>query len=139
MGILDRLKRKKQQEKIETVQAESKKSFTELQEFLGSDQETYKALSTSMFLDPRKINVQMNEAAENAKTLENERDFVRSKVWYEIAGGLAIYKGNVKKVTEYFTKLSSISPEDDYLILTDPKKAVLKAQEYYEKYLKEET
>ena len=138
MGLLDRFKRKKENEKSENVKVESKKSLTELQEFLGNDQEMYKALSNSVFLDPRKIEVQLSEAAANARESEKEKDFVRSKVWYKIAGGLAIYKGDVKKVTAFFTKLESISPEDDYPILVDPKKAVLKAQEYYKKYLEGE-
>jgi len=36
----------------------------------------------------------MEEAAENARKFE--KDFTRVKVWYQIAGGLAIYEGSVK-------------------------------------------
>ena len=134
MGLLDRFRRK---EKEQEIQVESEKSLTELEGFCGRDQETYEALSNAMFLDPRKIDVSMSAAAKEAKKLEKAKDFVRARVWYEIAGGLAIYEGDVKKVIEYFGKSEKISPEIKYPILKNPKSAVAKAQEYYKKYLKD--
>jgi len=134
LGLLDRFRREKKEQKIEV---ESEKSLTELKEVCGGDQETYEVLSNTMFLDPRKINVPTNAAVKEAKKLEKAKDLVRARMWYEIAGGLAIYEGDVKKVIEYFGKCEKISPEISYPILKDPKKAVAKAQEYYEKYLKD--
>jgi len=134
LGLLDRFRRK---EKEQEIQVESEKSLTELEGFCGRDQETYEALSNAMFLDPRKIDVSMSAAAKEAKKLEKAKDFVRARVWYEIAGGLAIYEGDAKKVIEYFGKSEKISPEIKYPILKKPKKAVAKAQEYYKKYLKD--
>jgi hypothetical protein len=134
LGLLDRFRRK---EKEQEIQVESEKSLTELEGFCGRDQETYEALSNAMFLDPRKIDVSMSAAAKEAKKLEKAKDFVRARVWYEIAGGLAIYEGDVKKVIEYFGKSEKISPEIKYPILKNPKSAVAKAQEYYKKYLKD--
>ncbi|MDH5460562.1 MAG: hypothetical protein OEW71_05965, partial [Candidatus Bathyarchaeota archaeon] len=64
------------------------------------------------------------------------KDSLRAKIWYKIAGGLAIYEGNVKKVTEFFSKCEKISPGTKYLILKNPETAVVKAQEYYQKHLK---
>jgi len=133
LGLLDRFRRKKKEQKI---QVESEKTLTELEEFCGSDQETYEALFNAMFLDPRKIDVSMSTAAKEAKKLEKAKDLLRARVWYELAGGLAIYEGDVKKVIEYFGKSEKISPEMKYPILKKPKKAVAKAQEYYKKYLK---
>jgi hypothetical protein len=78
----------------------------------------------------------MKEAAENAKKSEKAKDLVKARTWYEIAGGLAIYEGNVKKVVEFFTECEKISPDTKYPILKNPEKAVDKAQEYYKKYLK---
>lgn len=132
MGLLDRFRRKKKEQK----KVESEKSPTELQQICGDDQETYEALSNAMFLDPRKIDVSMSTAAKEAKKLEKAKDLAGARVWYEIAGGLAIYEGDVKKVIEYFGKSEKISPETKYPILKNPKKAVAKAQEYYKKYLK---
>jgi hypothetical protein len=134
LGLLDRFRRK---EKEQEIQVESEKSLTELEGICGRDQETYEALSNAMFLDPRKIDVSMSAAAKEAKKLEKAKDFVRARVWYEIAGGLAIYEGDVKKVIEYFGKSEKISPEIKYPILKNPKSAVAKAQEYYKKYLKD--
>lgn len=134
MGLLDRFKRKEKEQKI---QVESEKSLTELEQICGGDQETYEALSNAMFLDPRKIDASIGTAAKEAKKLEKTKDLVRARMWYEIAGGLAIYEGDAKKVIEYFGKSEKISPEIKYPILKNPKKAVAKAQEYYKKYLKD--
>lgn len=133
MGLLDRFKRKEKEQKI---QVESEKSLTELEQICGGDQETYEALSNAMFLDPRKIDASIGTAAKEAKKLEKTKDLVRARMWYEIAGGLAIYEGDAKKVIEYFGKSEKIS-EIKYPILKNPKKAVAKAQEYYKKYLKD--
>jgi hypothetical protein len=133
LGILDRFRKKKEEKKTST---ETSKIITELEEICGDDKETYEALYNTMFLDPRKITTSMKEAAENAKKSEKEKDFVKARTWYEIAGGLAIYEGNVKKVVEYFSAIEKISPNTKYPILKNPEKAVAKAQEYYKKYLK---
>lgn len=134
MGLLDRLRGKKKEEKKEV---KTEKSLTELEEFLGDDRKSYEALSNAMFLDPRKIDVSMSDAAKKAKKFEKDEDLVRARVWYEIAGGLAIYEGDVKKVEDYFGKCEKISPDTKYPILKRPKEAVAKAQEYYEKHLQD--
>ena len=132
MGLLDRFRKKKEKK----VDIETKKTITELEEFCGDDKETYEALHGTMFLDPRKIGTSMKEAVENAKKSEKEKDFVKARAWYEIAGGLAIYEENVEKVVEFFSEIEKISPNTEYSILKNPEKAVEKAQEYYKKYLK---
>jgi hypothetical protein len=131
LGLLDRFRKKEKKIDIET-----KKTITELEQLCGDDKETYEALHHTMFLDPRKTGTSMKEAAENAKKSEKAKDLVKARTWYEIAGGLAIYEGNVKKVVEFFTECEKISPDTKYPILKNPEKAVDKAQEYYKKYLK---
>jgi len=130
LGLLDRFRKKKK------VDIETAKTITELEQLCGDDKETYEALFNTMFLDPRKVETSMKEAAENAKKSEKEKDFVKARTWYEIAGGLAIYEGNVKKVVEFFSEIEKISPDTKYPILKNPEKAIEKAQEYYKKYLK---
>jgi hypothetical protein len=132
MGLLDIFRRKKKEE-AKTTNAEAKQ-ITELEKLCGEDKETYEALFNVMLLDPRKVGVSMEEAAENAKKFEKEKDYVRARVWYHIAGGLAIYKGDVKKVVEYFSKCEKLSGTS-YPILKNPEKAVAKAQEYYKNFL----
>jgi hypothetical protein len=134
LGLLDRFRRKKKVEVKSTTTTTT--TTTELEQICGDDKETYEALLNTMFLDPTKIGISMKEAAENAKKSEKEKDFLRARTWYEIAGGLAIYEGNVKKVEEFFGECEKFSPERKYQILKNPEKAVAKAQEFYKKYLK---
>ncbi|NWG11109.1 hypothetical protein HXY33_05090 [Candidatus Bathyarchaeota archaeon] len=131
MSILDRF-RKKEEVK---VQIETK-IVTELEQFLGDDKETFEALVNTIFLDPRKISISMKDAAENAKKFEKANDSVNARIMYEIAGGLAIYEGNTKKVVEYFSECERLQTDVKYPVIKNPDKAVAKAQEYYKKYLK---
>ena len=133
--ILSKLRKKKKEE--EKTEIEPTKKITELEELCGDNKETYEALHHTMFLDPRKIGTSMKEAAEKAKESEKSGDLVRARMNYEIAGGLAIYEGNVKKVVKFFSEIEKISPDTKYPILKNPEKAIAKAKEYYEKYLKE--
>jgi len=135
MGILGKLLgRKKTKEKSPEKAEETK---TELEKFLADDKETYEALQRTMLLDPKKIGMPLKEAAEKAKEFEKQGDILRAKVWYEVAGGLAIYEGDVKKVKEYFNKCAKLSPNTEYPILKNIEGAVQKAQEYYRRHLME--
>ncbi len=133
MGLLDMFRKKRKETEMKVG---SEEAATELEKFLSGNQETYEALRNTMFLDPRKVEVSLNDAAEQAKQYEKEGDLVKTRVWYEIAGGLAIHKGDVKKVTEYFKKCEEVAQGTKYPILKNPKEAVAKAQEYYKQFLK---
>lgn len=133
MSILSRFRKKEQKESVEK---ETSMPLTELEQLCGDDKETYEALVNTMFLDPRKIGISMKEAAENAEKFEKTEDLLRARTLYEIAGGLAIYEGNVEKVVEFYSECERLSPDKKYPILKNPEKAVAKAQEYYQKYLK---
>jgi hypothetical protein len=130
--MLPSIFRRKKEEKRASV--EPAKKMTELEELCGDDKETYEALFPVMFLDPRKIETPMKQAADNAKKREKENDVAGSRMWYEVAGGLAIYEGNVQKVIEYYGSAERVTGQK-YPILKNPEKAVAKAQEYYKKYL----
>ena len=110
------------------------RTFTQLEQLCADDKETYESLVPVMFLDPRKIETTVKQAAENAKRFEKDKDFVSARMWYEVAGGLSLYEGNAKKVAEYYGSAERITGAN-YLILKNPDKAVAKAQEYYSKYL----
>lgn len=129
MGLLDRIRKKKKTPNKEPVQ------LTELEQLCRDDPETYEALRDAMFLDPRKVGVSLKDAVKNAKTFEKAKDNVLASLWYRIAGGLAIYEGNVAKVKKYFDKCQNLSPQKKFLILKNTEKAVTKAQEYYKKHL----
>ncbi len=121
----------KKKDKKNTVKP---RTFTQLEQLCANDKETYEALVPVMFLDPRKIETTAQQASENAKRFEKDKDFVSARMWYEVAGGLSLYEGNAKKVAEYYGSAERITGAK-YLILKDPDKAVAKAQEYYGKYL----
>lgn len=133
MGILDKFRRKKKEEK---PAEEAKEIITDLKKLCGDDKETYEALLNTIFLDPRKIETSMGEAAKKAKKFEKSGDKTKAEMWYKIAGGLAIYQGSVAKVKKYFGKCEELS-NVKYPILKIPEKAVKKAQEYYKEHLKE--
>jgi hypothetical protein len=123
---------RRRQEKKPEVEHEEKVS--ELERLAGNDRETYEALCSTMFLDPRKVETSLKQAADNAKKSEKDGDMARAGMWYEVAGGLAIYEGNVKKVIEHYTDAARVTGRQ-YVILKNPEKAVAVAQEYYKKVL----
>jgi hypothetical protein len=130
LSLLDRFRKKPEKTVIHASQA-----MSELQQLCGDDKQTYEALHHTMFLDPRKVGTSLKDAVENAKKFAKEKNLYRARIWYDIAGGLAIYDGDVKKVVEFFSESQKISGVK-YPILDDAEKAVAKAQEYYKKYLK---
>jgi hypothetical protein len=107
---------------------------TELEQFLADDKTTYEALRRTMFLDPRKPESSSKDIADKAK--KAEKNPIVAGQLYDIAGSLAIYEGDAEKVAEYFGKCEKLLPQKSYPILKNPEKAVAKAQEYYQKYLK---
>lgn len=137
MGLLDRFRKKKAEEEAHKPKEKAKET-TDLEKFCSGDKESYEALHENMFLDPRKVDVSMKEAIEKAENFEKQGKTLDARVWYEVAGGLAIYEGDVAKVKKYFGRCKELSPNRVYKILEIPEKAVSKAQEYYRKYLKEE-
>ena len=136
MGFLDRFRRKKVEGKTEKKKEKTEET-TDLEKVCMGDVEVYEALREAMFLDPRNIEASMKESEKKAKDLEKKGDKIMARTWYETAGRLAIYEGDVKNVKKYFGKCAELSPDREYKILKIPEKAVSKAQEYYQKYLKE--
>ena len=130
LGLLERFRKRGEKAVIHTSRA-----LSDLEQLCGDDKQTYEALHHTMFLDPRKIGASMKEAAENARKFTKERNLGRARIWYDIAGGLAIYEGDVKKVVEFFSESQKISGLK-YPIVVDADKAVAKAQEFYKKHLK---
>ncbi len=125
-------------EKTEAPDTEPEEvKVTELDWICGDDKEVCKALLRTMFLDPRKIAVTTKDAAKRAADAEKKKDSERARMWYHIAGGLALWEGDTAKVKQYFGKCAKLAPEMGYeLINKIPEKAVAKAQEYYKQHLK---
>jgi len=136
MGILDRLLKRKGKQNGEEIKEEVQTGPTELEKLCAGNSEVLEALRDTMFLDPTKIDVSLEDALANAKEMEKAKDKLRAAMWYRIAGGLAIYEGDVSKVREYFGKYAKLT-EKKLKILEVTEEAVKKAQEYYQRYLKE--
>ena len=128
--------RKEKKDLLRAKQPE-KGEITDLELACGSDKETCKALWHTMFLDPRKIGTTIRDAARKAAKYEKSKDKELARMWYHVAGGLALWKGDTTKVKQYFDKCAKLAPEMEYEpIVGIADKAVEKAQEYYKKYLK---
>jgi hypothetical protein len=114
-----------------------KGGMTDLDKICGDDKEVCQALWHTMFYDPRKIGATLDDATKKAADFEKKGDKEQARIWYHIAGGLALWKGDVAKVEQYFGKCASMAPEMEYKLVTKiPEKAVDKAQEFYREYLK---
>ncbi|MEE8632224.1 MAG: hypothetical protein V3T10_02830 [Candidatus Bathyarchaeia archaeon] len=110
---------------------------TDLDQLCNGDKELCNALWHTMFLDPRKINITLREAAKKATAFEKDKKHQNARMYYHIAGGLALWKGDESKVKKYFEKCGELAPEMNYRpIIAIPKKAVEAAAKYYKEYLK---
>jgi len=128
---MNRLRRKKE----ETVKVGPTKTVTDLDRLFNNDKEIVDALMHTMFLDPRKVGMTSKDAAEKGARFEKVKNELMANTWYEIAGSLAIYEGDVDKVVEYFEKCQGLMPISEYTVLKNPEKMVTKAQEYYKQTL----
>ncbi|MGQ9565122.1 MAG: hypothetical protein ACUVT5_01055 [Candidatus Bathyarchaeales archaeon] len=113
-----------------------KKKTTLLEDLCGEEKDVYEALKETMYLDPRKIRMTIDDAERKAKEFEKERNFHKARIYYDIAGGLAIYEGNAAKVKLFFSKSAKLNPDYPYPIINMPERAIAKAKEFYEKHLK---
>jgi hypothetical protein len=126
----------KKKEKAETAGPEQP-GITDLERRCSDDKEVCAALQQTMFYDPRKIPTSLDEAAKKAAGFEAEGDKQQARMWYHIAGGLALWKSDPAKVKQYFGKCADLAPDMGYkAIVRMPERAVQKAQEFYKEQLK---
>lgn len=131
----DLFKRKKNQTAEESKPQQTK--IADLESICIDDKQACKALWHTMFLDPRKIGAKLKDAEKKAANFEKKMKIRQSRLWHHIAGGLALWKGDVGKVKQHFTKCAELAPEMDYeLIAKMAENATAKAQEYYSEFLK---
>jgi len=121
-----------------TQKTPEKSKLSDLEEICGDDKEVYQALFETMYLDPRKVRYTIEQAVEGAKEFEKRKNLRRARVLYDVAGGLAIYEGDVAKVKLFFGKSAKLNPDYQYPILSVTERAVARAKAFYDKHLKEE-
>jgi hypothetical protein len=130
-----RFRKEKKEQEMKTGQ--DGVSVSDLERLCGGDKEVCEALEHTMFYDPRKIPTSLEDAAAKAADFEKAGDEQQARVWYHVAGGLALWKGDAVKVKQYFEKCAALAPELSYKrIVSIPQKAVEKAQEFYKEHLK---
>ena len=106
-----------------------------LQELCGGNEELYQALSSLMFLDPKKILTSFENVLNEAREFEEKGNKLRAEVSYRVAGGISLYKGDVEGVRTHFSKAASFAGNSHPEYKTIAKRAdeaVSVAKKYYE-------
>ncbi len=109
--------------------------LSRLQEITSNDPEMYQSMSRLLFLDPKRITASLEEAISQATNFESTGNRTRAEVWYRIAGGIALYRGDAEGVRKFFEKAASISgnSKPEYKTAASrPQEAVSIARKYYE-------
>jgi hypothetical protein len=109
--------------------------LSKLQEIIVGDDEMYRSLSRLLFLDPKKITTSLEDAVSQATTFDLTGNRTRAEVWYRIAGGIALYRGDPESVRKFFEKASSIAGDrrPEYkTIASRSQDAVNLARKFYE-------
>lgn len=102
---------------------------------MGADDEMYQAMSRLLFLDPKRITTSLESAVSQASEFESTGNKLRAEVWYRIAGGISLYRGDTEGVRKFFEKASSIAGDSrpEYKTLAKrAQEAVNFAKKYYE-------
>lgn len=106
-----------------------------LQEITGNDEEMYRAMSRLLFLDPKRITMSLEDTVSQATSFEASGNKTRAEVWYRIAGGISLYRGDADGVRKFFEKASSIAGDSkpEYKTMAGrASDAVSMARKYYE-------
>jgi hypothetical protein len=109
--------------------------LSKLQEITGSDTEMYQSLSRLLFLDPKKITTSLEDVVSQASAFDSTGNKTRAEVWYRIAGGISLFRGDAESVRKFFEKASSIAGDrrPEYkTIASRSQDAVNMARKYYE-------
>src|SRR2546430_12795631 len=108
---------------------------SKLQEITVGDDEMYRSLSRLLFLDPKKIITSLEDAVSQAAAFDSTGNRTRAEVWYRIAGGIALYRGDPEGVRKFFEKAASIAANSrpEYkTIASRSQDAVNLARKFYE-------
>jgi hypothetical protein len=121
------------------AQAQSNQSepvvLNRLQEIVGNDAEMYQSMSRLLFLDPKKIPTSLEDAVSQASSFESAGNQLRAELWYRIAGGIALYRGDAESVRKFFEKAAQYSgnSKPEYKTVAERSSdAVSIARKYYE-------
>jgi len=131
LGIFGR-KKEQEEKKVEEK--------TLLEELCKGNNELYKALSKTLLLNLEltKKTGEMDARVERAQEYEKNKDYVRARVEYQVAGELALFEGKKAEVQKFFKKAAEIDPSYpnksilEFLAKKEnAEKAIAVAHEYY--------
>jgi len=139
-------KRKEKEEK-ETKETKKKEEAagqkdTVLAELCKGDDELYNALSRTLLLNIENTMSSggIDTRVEKAQEYEKNKDFVRARVEYQVAGELALHEGKAANVQKFFKKAAEVDPSNPFKNVFEflakkenAEKAVAVAQEYYKR------
>ncbi len=109
--------------------------LSKLQEVTGGDSDMYRSMSRLLFLDPKRITMSLEDVVNHATSFEQSGNKTRAEIWYRIAGGIALYRGDAEGVRKFFEKAASVSggSKPEYKIVASrSQEAVSIAKKYYE-------
>ena len=130
-------RRKKETEKRVEEKVEEK---TLLEELCKGDNELYNTLSRTLLLNPEmtKQAGEIDARVERAQEYEKNKDYVKARIEYQVAGELALYEGKMAQVQKLFKKAAETDPTysnrsifEYFAKKENAEKAIVMAQEYY--------
>jgi len=132
--------RKKETGEKAEKKVEKKTEKTVLEELCKGDNELYNALSRTLLLNPEttKKSGDMDARVEKAQEYEKNKDYLRARIEYQVAGELALLEGKTAQVQKLFKKAAETDPAYpnrnifEFLAKKEnAEKAIAVAQEYY--------
>jgi len=136
---------KKETEKKVEEKVEEK---TLLEDLCKGDNELYTALSRFLLLNPEMTRGagEIDARIEKAQDYEKNKDYVRARIEYQVAGELALYEGKTAQVQKLFQKAAEADPNYpnrnifEYLAKKENvEKAIAVAKEFYARTAKPAT
>jgi len=130
----------KGRKKVTEERVEEKVEKTLLEDLCKGDNELYSALSRTLLLnlETTKRAGEMDARVERAQDFEKNKDYVRARIEYQVAGELALFEGKTTQVQKFFKKAAEVDPacpnRNIYEFFTTKEKAekaIAVAQEYY--------
>lgn len=141
LGIFKKTKKETEEKAEKKVEEKTEKTL--LEELCKGDNELYSALSASLLLNPEmtKKSGEMDARVEKAQEYEKNKNYLRARIEYQVAGELALYEGKMAQVQKLFKKAAEIDPNYPNrsifeFLVKNAEKAITVAQEYYARMTK---
>ena len=138
MVSLDVSRKERKEEKKETATLQSAQEKL-LDELCGDDKELYEVSITTILLNPEMtVKEGVNSHIEKAEEYKKAKDYVKTRIAYQIAGEISLYEGKLSLAQELFKKAAEVDP--NYLFRKaleyfsqkeDAERALAVAQEFY--------